>query len=78
MAEWIYFIHPPREDFADTMTAEEEAVWAVHFERFQRRSRTLVSDLARTRASVVRRRRVGAGHGDDRHRRRARVEAPRT
>jgi uncharacterized protein YciI len=36
MAEWIYFIHPPREDFADTMTAEEEAVWAVHFERFQR------------------------------------------
>ena len=36
MAEWIYFIHPPREDFAATMTTEEEAVWAVHFERFQR------------------------------------------
>ena len=36
MAEWIYFLHPPREDFAATMTAEEEAVWAVHFERFQR------------------------------------------
>ena len=36
MAEWIYFIHPPRDDFASTMTAEEEAVWAVHFERFQR------------------------------------------
>ena len=36
MAEWIYFIHPPREDFAATMTAEEEAVWGVHFERFQR------------------------------------------
>ena len=36
MAEWIYFIHPPRDDFAATMTAEEEAVWAVHFERFQR------------------------------------------
>jgi uncharacterized protein YciI len=36
MAEWIYFIHPPREDFAATMTAEEEAVWDVHFERFQR------------------------------------------
>jgi uncharacterized protein YciI len=36
MAEWIYFLHPPREDFAETMTAEEEAVWAVHFERFQR------------------------------------------
>jgi len=36
MAEWIYFIHPPRDDFAATMTEEEKAVWAVHFERFQR------------------------------------------
>ena len=36
MAEWIYFIHPPREDFAATMTDEERAVWAIHFERFQR------------------------------------------
>jgi uncharacterized protein YciI len=36
MAEWIYFIHPPREDFADTMTEEEQAVWGVHFKRFQR------------------------------------------
>jgi uncharacterized protein YciI len=36
MSEWIYFIHAPREDFAETMTAEEEAVWGVHFARFQR------------------------------------------
>ena len=36
MAEWIYFIHAPRDDFADTMTDEESAVWGVHFERFQR------------------------------------------
>ncbi len=36
MAEWIYFINPPREDFAATMTDEESAVWGVHFERFQR------------------------------------------
>lgn len=35
MAEWIYFIHPPRENFADTMTDEEVAVWGRHFERFQ-------------------------------------------
>lgn len=35
MAEWIYFIHAPRERFAETMTPEEEAVWAVHFERLQ-------------------------------------------
>ena len=33
MAEWIYFIHPPREDFAATMTADERAVWDTHFER---------------------------------------------
>jgi len=36
MAEWIYFIHPPRDDFAATMTDEEQAVWSVHFERFER------------------------------------------
>ncbi len=36
MAEWIYFIHAPREDFATTMTPEEIAVWGVHFERFER------------------------------------------
>ena len=36
MAEWIYFIHPPRENFAETMTAEEEHAWDMHFERLQR------------------------------------------
>src|SRR4029078_11718773 len=36
MAEWIYFIHPPRDNFAATMTDEEKAVWGVHFDRFQR------------------------------------------
>ena len=36
MAEWIYFIHPPREDFAATITEEEQAVWGTHFARRQR------------------------------------------
>jgi uncharacterized protein YciI len=36
VTEWIYFIHPPREDFAATMSAEEEAVWGQHFDRLQR------------------------------------------
>ena len=36
MAEWIYFIHAPRERFAETMTEEEQAVWSVHFDRLQR------------------------------------------
>ncbi|HEY6103137.1 MAG TPA: YciI family protein [bacterium] len=36
MAEWIYFIHPPRDNFAATMTDEEKRVWRVHFERFTR------------------------------------------
>jgi uncharacterized protein YciI len=36
VAEWIYFIHPPREDFAATMTDDENRVWGVHWERIQR------------------------------------------
>jgi uncharacterized protein YciI len=36
VGEWIYFIHPLRDDFAATMTDEERAVWSVHFERFER------------------------------------------
>ena len=35
MAEWIYFINTPREDFAATMTDEEDRVWAEHFERLK-------------------------------------------
>jgi uncharacterized protein YciI len=35
MADWVYFIHPPRNNFAATMTEEEQAVWGVHFERLQ-------------------------------------------
>jgi uncharacterized protein YciI len=30
MGEWIYFLHPPRDDFADTMTEEEQRVWGEH------------------------------------------------
>ena len=36
MPEWIYFIHPPRDNFAATITPEEEEVWGVHFERLRR------------------------------------------
>lgn len=36
MAEWIYFIHPPRDNFAATMTDEEKGVWHVHFKRLKR------------------------------------------
>ena len=32
MAEWIYFLHPPRDNFAATMTAEEKAAFADHAE----------------------------------------------
>jgi uncharacterized protein YciI len=35
LSEWIYFIHPPRDAFAATMTDEERAVWSLHFERFE-------------------------------------------
>ena len=36
MAEWIYFTHTPRENFADTMTDEEKRVWSIHFEHLKR------------------------------------------
>jgi uncharacterized protein YciI len=36
MAEWVYFIHPPRENFAATMTQQERVVWDEHFQRLQR------------------------------------------
>jgi uncharacterized protein YciI len=36
VAEWIYFLHAPRENFAATMTDEEGAVWGEHFERLKR------------------------------------------
>jgi uncharacterized protein YciI len=36
MGQWMYFIHPPREDFAATMSANEKAVFAAHWERLQR------------------------------------------
>ena len=36
MPEWIYFIHPPRENFAETMSQIEREVWSTHFERLQR------------------------------------------
>ena len=30
MSEWIYFIHPPRENFVETITAEEAGIMQVH------------------------------------------------
>lgn len=36
MSDWLYFIHPPRENFVPTMTEAEKAAWAVHFARLQR------------------------------------------
>ena len=36
MSTWISFLHAPREHFAETMTAEEQAVFAEHAERLKR------------------------------------------
>lgn len=36
MAEWVYFIHPPRDDFGETMTDAEQEAWGRHWERIQR------------------------------------------
>jgi uncharacterized protein YciI len=36
MAEWVYFLHTPRDNFAATMTVEEINVWDAHFVRLKR------------------------------------------
>jgi uncharacterized protein YciI len=36
MPEWIYFLHPPRDDFAATITDAEQAVWVEHLARLRR------------------------------------------
>jgi uncharacterized protein YciI len=36
VSSWISFIHPPREDFAATMTDEEREAWGRHWTRIQR------------------------------------------
>jgi uncharacterized protein YciI len=35
VAEWIYFLHPPRENFANTMTEAENEAWGRHFTRLE-------------------------------------------
>jgi uncharacterized protein YciI len=32
MAAWVYFLHPPRDKFAATMTPEEVSAFKAHFE----------------------------------------------
>jgi uncharacterized protein YciI len=36
METWIYLIHPPRDDFAETMTDAEGETWGRHWTRIQR------------------------------------------
>jgi uncharacterized protein YciI len=31
VSEWLYCLHPPRQDFAATMTDDEVAAWNLHF-----------------------------------------------
>jgi uncharacterized protein YciI len=31
MATFSYFLHPPRDDFAETMTEHEQQTWGQHF-----------------------------------------------
>ena len=35
MAGWIYFLHPPRENFAATMTDAERAAFVLHLEHLK-------------------------------------------
>jgi uncharacterized protein YciI len=46
VAEWIYFLHPPRDNFAATLTEAEKEVWERHFARLQQLLRDGVVVLA--------------------------------
>jgi uncharacterized protein YciI len=35
MAEWLYFLPAPRENFAATMTDQEREVWGRHLDRLK-------------------------------------------
>lgn len=35
MSEWVYLMHPPRKNFAATMSEQEIEVWGRHFRRLQ-------------------------------------------
>jgi uncharacterized protein YciI len=37
VADWIYFLHAPRERFAETASGDEQRIMGDHFERLQRR-----------------------------------------
>ena len=82
MAEWVYFLHPPRDDFAATMTDEERDAWREHAVRLEQLldEGTLVlagPTLGRvnTGIAVIRgaRRAVGEGADGGRSRHRGRV-----
>jgi len=36
VAEWVLFLHAPRERFTETMSEEEHRIMGAHFERLQR------------------------------------------
>jgi uncharacterized protein YciI len=36
MADWVYFIHAPRDNFAATMSAEEQRLFDEHFRHLAR------------------------------------------
>jgi uncharacterized protein YciI len=38
MARWAYLLHPPRDNFAATLTDEEKAAFQAHFEWLDRLS----------------------------------------
>ena len=46
MGEWVYFTHPPRENFAATLSEEERAVFSDHFDYLEQLLRDGVLVLA--------------------------------
>ncbi len=46
MADWVFFLHPPRDDFIATMTDEERAAFGAHADWLHELERDRVLILA--------------------------------
>jgi uncharacterized protein YciI len=53
VSAWIFFLHPPRENLAATMTDDEKAAWNRHFEWLDRLFEAGVLVLAGATGGVV-------------------------
>ena len=65
MSEWVYFMHPPRDDFIATMTAAERSAFDAHAAWLRKllADGVLIGTFCAARCSSAMRARTGDGPG---------------